>query len=176
MKDSLTDTLILLFRNLIPFFITLFFVLVGFVPTHLPLSHFLRPDFALICIYFWVLYRLDLFGIVSTILIGVVVDSLSGLPLGMNICVFLFVYLLTITLAGYVNTKPFVSSWLCFSLIAFLAFVLKWFLFCVYFRTLLTLPHIFMTYVSTILIYPLIARLNMFIQNRYIKTRGDIDE
>ncbi len=176
MKDSLTDVLALTLKKLIPFFITLFFVLLAYVPTHLPLSHFLRPDFAFICIYFWILYRPDLFGIVSTILIGVIVDSLSGLPLGMNICIFLFIYLLTITLADYVNTKPFISSWLCFSLIAFLAFVLKWFLFCVYFRVLLTWPHILMTYVSTILIYPLIARFNMFIQNRYLKTREDIDE
>ncbi len=176
MKESFAELAANQLKKFIPFFVTLFLVLIDFVPTHLPLSHFLRPDLALICVYFWLLYRLDLFGVVSTLLLGLVVDSLSGVPLGTNICVFMLVYLLTMMISSYVNTKPFMISWLVFALIALAAFLFKWILFCVYYRVFLTLPNILTTYLVTVLIYPLIARLNMALQNRYLKTSEDIDE
>lgn len=176
MKDSFAEIASNQLKKFIPFLLTLFLVLIDFVPTHLPLSHFLRPDLALICVYFWLLYRLDLFGVVSVLLLGVVVDSLSGVPLGTNICVFMLVYLLTMMISSYVNTKPFMISWLIFALIAFVAFLFKWILFCVYYRVILELPNILTTYIVTVLIYPLIARLNMLLQERYLKTSEDIDE
>ena len=62
MKESLSEMLMISFKRHIPLFLTLFCVILLCVPTHLPLSHFFRPDLAMACLYFWVLYRSDLFS------------------------------------------------------------------------------------------------------------------
>ena len=176
MKESLREILNGYFKKTIPLLTTLFLVLIGFVPTHLPFSHFLRPDLALICLYFWVLYRLDLFGVLSVIVLGLVVDSLSGAPFGMNICVLVFAYILTITYGSYVNTKPFLISWIGFAIVCFLALLFKWVSFSIYYKTFLSFGHILMSYLVSILIYPFIAQLNIFIQNAYLKDEEVINE
>ena len=176
MKESFAEILNGYFRRLLPILTTFVLVLIAFVPTHVPLSHFLRPDFGLICLYFWALYRTDLFGIVSVIAIGLVVDSLSGAPFGMNIMVFVFAYILTLCYNNYVNAKSFMLSWIGFSFVSFLAYVLKWALFSVYYKTFLSFGHIFVTYIVTVLIYPLIASLNVYIQNSFLGGEEVIDE
>ena len=117
MKDSFSEILILSFKKTIPLFFTLFWVLVLCVPTHLPLSHFFRPDLAMACLYFWVLYRSDLFSVFSVVILGFVSDTLSGTPFGVDLFVFIFVYILTLTYGSYANTKPFLVSWFGFALV-----------------------------------------------------------
>ena len=69
MKETFKEIVIGYLKGLIPFLLTLLMVLIDFVPIHLPLSHFFRPDLAVVCVYFWVLYRIDLFGILSVIIL-----------------------------------------------------------------------------------------------------------
>ncbi len=176
MHDSLTDIALLSFKRSIPFLSTLFFVLVDYVPFHIPLAHYLSPDLACCCVYFWVLYRLDLFGIFSVALLGMICDALSGAPFGMNIFVLTLVYLLTITYGRYVNTKPFIISWIGFALVLLAAFCMKWLLVLIYEHTLLSFWHVLISYIVTVLVYPMLARINIFIQNRYLSNEELFDE
>jgi len=172
MNDTWIEILSAKLKNMIPILSALGLVLIAFIELHLPFLHSLRPDVACISVYFWVLYRLDLFGIFSTFFLGLIVDSLSGAPFGMNVFVLSLVYVLTISYGSYVNTKPFLISWLGFAAVFFAALVFKWVVFSVYYRVFLSFWHIFITYAVTVLIYPLIARLNMFLQNRYLADEG----
>jgi len=176
MKESLSEILVLSFKKLIPLFLTLFCVLVLFVPSHIPLSHFFRPDLAMACLYFWVLYRSDLFSVFCVVVLGVVSDSLSGTPFGLNLLVFVFAYILTLTYGSYVNTKPFFISWVGFALVFFLSLFLKWILLSIYHKMFLPVPHILLTYAATVLIYPLMAQINIFVQNKYLRFEGEINE
>ena len=176
MEESFSEILILSAKKLIPLFVTLFWVLVLCVPTHLPLSHFFRPDLAMACLYFWVLYRSDLFSIFCVLILGVVSDSLSGTPFGLNLLVFIFAYMLTLTYGSYVNTKPFFISWIGFALVFLLVLFLKWLLLSIYYKTFLFVEYIVLTYVTTILIYPLMTRINIFVQNKYLRFEGEIHE
>lgn len=176
MKESFSEILILSFKKLIPLFLTLFCVLVLFVPTHMPLSHLFRPDLAMACLYFWVLYRSDLFSTFCVLILGVVSDSLSGMPFGLNLLVFIFAYILTLTYGSYVNTKPFFISWVGFAIVFFLSLFLKWILLSIYHKMFLPVPHIFLTYASTVLMYPLMAQINIFVQNKYLRFEGEINE
>ena len=65
MNESLIEVLTAKFKMVVPFLCSLFLVLMDFIAVYIPLSHYLRPDIACICVYFWVLYRLDMFGIIS---------------------------------------------------------------------------------------------------------------
>ncbi|MBR2299674.1 MAG: rod shape-determining protein MreD [Alphaproteobacteria bacterium] len=176
MKESFTEILTGCFKRYFPLLMALLFVLISFVPIHLPSWHILKPDFAIIFLYFWALYRSDLFGIVSVIILGLAVDSLSGAPFGMNIIVFVFAYILTLRYANYVNVKPFFISWVGFAFVCFISFFLKWILFSVYYKTFLSFLHILINCAETILIYPLIARLNMYVQNEFLGGDEILDE
>lgn len=168
MGHSFSEIFVLRLKRLLPFLSSVILLLIAYIPGHLPLSKFLRPDIGLICVYFWALYRQDLFGPFSAFILGGIADSLSSVPLGLNIFAFVFVFAATGTTGSYVNVKPFIASWGIFSLIAFAAIVLKWLLISIFYSRFLPFGTIFVGYIATVLLYPLIARLNIFIQNRFL--------
>lgn len=176
MEDSLTEILEGRLKKILPFLCSVLLVLVAYVPIHLPLSQYLRPDVGMICVYFWALYRQDLFGALSAFVLGFVADSLSAVPIGLNVFSFMLVFALSSTFGSYVNSKPFALSWGGFAIISLLAFVAKWLLISVYYSKFLAFGGVFTAYLATVFLYPLIARLNIWIQNRFLANEEVIYE
>lgn len=176
MRETFSEILENGLKSFLPLLCSFFLLLVIYVPVHLPLSRFLRPDVGMICVYFWALYRQDLFGSISAFLLGFVADSLSAVPMGLNVFAFMFVFAAGSTASSYINMKPFAVSWLGFAVISFLAFVIKWLLISVFYSRFLVFGSIFAGYLATVCFYPLIARLNIFIQNRYLASEDVVYE
>ena len=176
MDDSFSDIIYNQIRRILPLLYTILLILLAYIPVCIPLSKFLRPDVSMICVYFWSLYRRDLFGPISVACVGVVADSLSATPLGSNMFVFMLIYVLAINFSSLVNTKPFVVSWVGFSIISLVAFLIKWLVISVYYSTFLSFIGILTGYVATVLLYPLIARLNVFVQNKFLANEEVIYE
>lgn len=176
MNNSLSEMTDSYLRKLYPFMFSLLFVLINNMPIHIPFSHFLRPDVAMACIYFWTFYRADLFSVAAVVALAILTDMLSASPLGLNLFAYLCVYLLTKVFANYINSGSFIISWVGFALIALFVFGIKWLLMSCYVRTFLGFNNILLTLLTTLLIYPLIARINIFLQNRYLISDEVIDE
>ena len=176
MKESFSEILLLSLKKAIPLLLTIFFVLVFCVPLPLPHIHYFKPDVGAACLYFWVLYRSDLFSVLSVALLGLAIDGVSGTPFGLNLMVFMLMYILTLTYGSYVNTKPFLISWFGFAVVFLAALFAKWLILSVYYKVFLLTEHIFLTYFATVLIYPLLARINIFVQNTYLRFEGEIHE
>ena len=176
MEDSLTEILENRFKKLLPFLCSVILLLIAYVPIHLPLSQYLRPDVGMICVYFWALYRQDLFGAISAFALGFIADSLSAVPVGLGIFSFLTVFALASTFGSYVNSKPFALSWGGFAVISLFAFVIKWLLLSVFYSKFLAFGGVFTAYLATLFLYPLIARLNIYIQNRFLANEEVIYE
>ena len=155
-------------KKVLPLLFSTFLLLIAYIPVHIPLSQFFRPDIGMICVYFWTLYRQDLFGVCSTLVFAVIADSLSAAPDGLNIFIFIFIFTMSVTFASYVNTKPFAVNWAGFSVISLMAFVVKWLLSSMFYSRFLPFGGIFAAYAATVFLYPLIARLNIYIQNRFL--------
>lgn len=168
MDESIDEIVEYGLKKLLPFLCSVVLLLLTYIPIHLPLSQFLRPDVAMICVYFWVLYRRDLFGVFTVVLLGLINDSLSAVPTGINIFILMMIYVQTCSFGSYVNTKPFSVSWGGFAIISFLAFTIKWLLLSMYYSHFLPFGGVFAGYLATALLYPLIARLNIFIQNNFL--------
>lgn len=176
MKESLKEAALYRIKALIPFFSSLFLMLVFFVPTHIPLSHFLRPDIGLICVYFWALYCRNVFGLISIILLGAVMDTLSMMPMGLHIAVFVFVYLMAAYFGNLVNTKPFIVSWTSFAVVCFMALGLKTAILSLYYHRMIPFLYVLMIYAASVLIYPLIARINIWLKEKYLTDDEEIYE
>lgn len=166
MEETFSEILEDYMKRFLPLLCSVCLLLVFYIPIYLPLSRFLRPDIGIICVYFWALYRQDLFGSISAFLFGLIADSLSAVPIGLNIFVFMFVFIAGSTSSSYVNMKPFTVSWIGFTVVSFLAFVIKWLLASIFYSRFLAFGGIFAGYLATVCFYPLVARLNIFIQNR----------
>ncbi len=168
MKENFIDILTQYLKQMIPFFLTALLVIINFMFIHISWLRFFKPNLALCCLYFWVLYRPDLLGISAVIILGFMTDVLSGEPLGMNICVLTFSYILTSFIRQHINTQTFLNSWIYFLLISFCVYLFKWMLFSFYYKSFLSVFYTFISYFSTVLLYPLITKLNIFIQEHYL--------
>lgn len=168
MNDSYAEIFGNMFKRFLPLLCSALLVIAAYIPIHIPLSKFLRPDLGMICVYFWALYRQDLFGPFSVFVLGLIADSMSAVPTGLNIFVFVFIYVLASTFGSYVNTKPFAVSWIGFAVISLLAFTVKWLLASFYYSRFLAIGGITAGYAATVLLYPLVVRFNIFIQNKYM--------
>ncbi len=168
MDDSIGEILEYGLKKLLPLLWSVLLLLITYIPIHLPLSQFLRPDIAMICVYFWALYRRDLFGIFSVVLLGFIGDSLSAVPAGLNIFILMLIYVQTCSFGSLVNTKPFAVSWGGFAVISFLAYLIKWLILSIFYSRFLPFSGVFAGYLATVFLYPLIARLNIAIQNTFL--------
>ena len=70
------------------------------------------------------------------------------------------------------NAKPFVVIWYGFMALSFVAVLVKWLVASVYHNTFLPLPILMLGYLIGIVMYPLVAVVLAFIQNRFIQDDG----
>lgn len=168
MEESLSEVISQQFKKLLPLLCSAVSLLVSYIPVHLPFISMLRPDMGLICVFFWALYRQDLFNFGSAFVLGFLADCMSAAPLGLNVFVYLFIFMLCSTFGRFINMKPFMVNWCGFASVLAFALLIKWLLISFYYRQFLPLSGVAFSYGATLFWYPLIARLNMWIQNRYL--------
>lgn len=168
MRDSFSEKLRLYLLRGIPLLSTLLLIFVSFVPINSGQFGYLRPVIGLICVYYWTLKRGDLFSFCSAFIIGFLTDIYSSSPLGINILLLMLVVAATHWLAHYFQNSSFGAGWFIFTLVGFCAFILKWFMLMIYAGRILPLWEAFFGYLSTVMFYPLVAIINIKIQNKFL--------
>lgn len=126
-------------------------------------SHFC-PNIGLICVYYWTLKRGQLFSFFSAFIVGLLTDAYSSSPFGLNILLMMLIVAVTIWLAHYFQNASFGAGWFIFCLTAAGVTLLKWLLLMIYFGRIISLREITVNYLSTVLFYPLIAIVNVYVQ------------
>lgn len=168
MRDSFSEKLRLFLLNGIPLFSSLLLMFLFFMPLSSVQLNYFRPLIGLICIYYWTLKHHDLFGYCSAFIIGFLTDVYSSSPLGVNILLMMSVVAVTVWLAHYFQNSPFGAVWFIFALICLSCTLLKWLFLMIYAGRFLPLEEAFLSCLSTIMFYPLIAFVNARIQNRFL--------
>lgn len=113
-------------RGLLPLLCTLAVVLIGAVPTRLPMFELVAPALTLAAVYYWSIYRPDLLNAFFILLLGVLQDLLIGGPVGVSSFVLLLTYLVVVTQRKFFHGKSFSVVWWGFMLIALGAGVMSW--------------------------------------------------
>ena len=101
MNDELKENIKSLVQRTVPFLLSLIFVLFGYVPASLGGSADLRPAAGMICVFYWVLHRSDLFNMFSVFFLALIADFLSSAPLGAEIISYLTVYVCVSNLSKF---------------------------------------------------------------------------
>lgn len=105
-------------KQALPLASTALVALLSVVPLPIPEYAVLAPNFVLICAFYWIVHRPDLFPAWGAFLIGLFDDMLSGAPSGLNAFVLLLVHSTIVAQHKFFRGKAFWLIWASFALVA----------------------------------------------------------
>lgn len=119
----------------------------------------ITPFSTLCAVYFWSLYRSDLFTPAAAFATGILYDALAGLPLGLTALVLLVVRQLVVVQQRFFLARSFPVVWCCFLLLAPAAEIARWLLISLWWGRLFDLAPVMLSVLLTIALYPLASLL-----------------
>lgn len=159
MRPSFWHRIDFLARRLTPFAITLLLVVLGQIPTGIPMFAEVAPVLALMSIYHWAVYRPELLPSYGVFFIGIVQDALSGAPLGIHALIFVLLYMAVLSQRGFLAGRAFSVIWLGFAMTAMAGQVLLWLVMAMYQGALMPVRPVAVQFILTLMVFPLLARV-----------------
>ena len=169
MQDEIAENVKGYFQRLSPIFFSLFLILLSYVPLDFVLSSNIRPAVGMICVYYWIIHRPDIFNLFSVFILGLVDDVLSAVPTGTNIFSLLVLFVLLLNLGRFFFFFPFIVTWYGFAILSFLTFLCKWLIVSIYYGQFLPFVQVLFSYLFSVTAYPILSLFNAFIQNYLIQ-------
>jgi rod shape-determining protein MreD len=164
MKFILLQRDVGLINRLMPMLTTVVCVLVSVVPAHLPAFTAVTPAFALMAIYHWTLYRPDLLPFGAVFAVGLLLDMLTGAPLGISSLVLLLAHALVLTQREHLLMRRFTVVWVGFLVVAAAAAVVQWVVVSLFYGMLLDVRAFLFQGVLTVATYPVVSYLLVRVQ------------
>lgn len=168
MSEELKESLAIYLQRLLPLLSSIFLLFVSYIPLDFTLSNNIRPAVGMICVYFWVLHRPDIFNLFSVYVLGLVEDIISSAPFGSNIFALLVLYVLVTNLSKYFNAKPFTVIWYGFVLLSLITFLSRWLVVSIYYADFLPLSIVMFSFLVTAASYPVLSLINVFVQSKFM--------
>jgi rod shape-determining protein MreD len=153
-------------RSLAPFATGILAALIDVIPMIGLGARGVTPFSTLCVVYFWGLYRPDLFTAPAAFLTGLVYDALAGLPLGLTSLVLLLVRHLVVVQQRFFLARSFPVIWCCFVLLAPAAELARWGLACLWWGRWFALRPTAVSLLLTVAMYPVISLLLSRMHNR----------
>jgi len=155
-------------RLFLPIVVTILYILTGVLTWPFPFIGAVTPFLGLVAVYYWAIYRPELFPVWAVFLIGLLNDIVHFLPLGLSAFVFVGVYQLLHVQRRFFFGQTFYVLWVGFALIAFLASFVDWAFLSFLEGHALTLRPIMMQYLFSIAFFPLAAWVLIRIQRAFL--------
>lgn len=156
-------------RNLSPAGLALALVIVGAVPLHIPGYARVAPMLPLMAIYHWAVFRPQTMPAILVLVIGLLQDALTGLPIGVNAMVYLIVYGMVLSQRSFFVGKSFAMLWLGFVLVVGVAAIATWVLVSAYNGILAEPTVVFFQGVVTIGVFPVVAWVFLRWQQAFLR-------
>jgi len=139
-----------LVRLFIPFLFSVFLVLLTAIPIYLPGYGEIPINVGLIAVFYWAIYRPDLYPPIAAFFLGLWQDILMGGPIGLYSLILLLTNWLIVSQRTFFQGKSFVIIWCSFSMVSLATGTLSWIIVCglngafispfgVFFQALLTI-------------------------------------
>lgn len=113
-------------RKFAPFAFTVVLVLLAVLKVPVPGFVDLAPMLPVVAVYYWSLYRPELLPPVAVFAIGILVDSLSGTPLGVNALLLLAVCAFVRSQRQLLEPRGFILHWFAFLIVVAVFESLRW--------------------------------------------------
>ena len=142
-----------------PFMLAVILAMIISVPLQLPYVGAIAPYLTLAAVYYWAVFRPDLFGYGSAFCLGLFADIVSGGPLGLGALVLVAVQGVSVTQRRFFLGKPFHILWWGFAVIAPVAMLLTWLLASIYSGMFLAIGPVVLQAIVTVALFPAVAWL-----------------
>lgn len=172
MSDDWSENLTLYFQRMLPLFSSLLLVFLSYVSLGIDGMSGIRPAMGMICVYFWLVHRPDIFNLGSVYFLGLIEDIISSAPFGSNVFALLVLYVLVSNLSRFFNGKPFIVIWYGFAMLSLIVFFGRWLLVSVYYSQFIPMFSVLFSYLFSVAVYPLLSLVNAFVQNTLMKDEG----
>ncbi len=169
MSEDIDENITTLFQRVLPLATSVLLLMISYIPLDFSLFNNIRPAIGIICVYFWIIHRPDLFNLWSVYFLGLLDDIISASPFGSNILALLVLYVLINNSSRFINAKPFIVTWYWFALLSLVTMLARWLVVSVYYSQFLPLTILIFSYLVTAAAYPLVSLLLAYIQNRWIQ-------
>ena len=113
-------------RSFAPFVISFILIMLSALPLYLPGYGEIVIEVGLVSVFYWSIYRPDLFPSVAALALGLWQDILVGSPLGLHALIFLLVNWAIMSQRNFFQGKSFIVVWWGFSVVALIAASLSW--------------------------------------------------
>ena len=117
-------------RLLAPFVTSVLLVMLSALPVYVPGYGQIAVDVGLVTVFYWAIYRPDLFPAVAAFALGLWQDILIGSPIGLHALILLLANWAIVSQRTFFQGKAFGVIWWSFSLVAFIAAILSWVIVC----------------------------------------------
>lgn len=141
-------------RHLVPFGLTVLFILLSMLPSHVPGMVRIGPMLPLAAVYYWSVHRPDLMGAGMVFAIGLLDDLLNGAPLGTGALTLLLLHGIVSAQIRFISGRSFGVTWLVFMVLGAIAVFLKWLAVSLVHGALVAGLDVFYSYLMTVALYP----------------------
>jgi len=156
-------------RKLAPFVFTVVLALLAVLRVPAPGFVDIAPMLPVIAVFYWSLYRPELLPPVAVFTIGILVDSLSGTPLGVNALLLLAVCAFVRSQRQLLEPKGFILHWFAFLIVVAMFESLRWALMSLLGGSFLALgPPAYMAGLAVAL-YPFFSWLLLRVHRAFLK-------
>lgn len=94
-----------------------------------PDAGMIKPHLVLMAVYYWAIFRPTLIPTWLCFVVGILLDSLSGMPLGLQAFVLVAAQSLVRDQRKFLMAQPYISVWAIFGLVVGMAALVQWALF-----------------------------------------------
>lgn len=116
-------------RLLIAYILLGFLFLLNLTALPIPYAGVIKPDFVLMAIYYWAIFRPRLIPTWLCFAAGILLDVLSLTPPGLQAFILVLAQSLVRDQRKFLMAQPYISLWAVFGLVALMAAAIQWALF-----------------------------------------------
>lgn len=172
MIAALVQRPLLLLRQVLPGLSSFILALLSCVPMHMPEYLAVMPNFGLMAVFYWTIYRPDLLPVSVVLGIGLIHDLLIGGLIGLTPLAMIGTYGIVLKQRRVFLGKPFGVTWWGFMITAAAAGFASWLIVSLLaLKPLPLLPMLLQT-VATVLLFPLVVWFLVRVHRHFVPTIG----
>lgn len=156
-------------RQLTPYFLTVFLIVLSSVPYDVPGLARVMPLFSLMAIFHWGVYRADLLPTYAVFSIGLFQDALSGVSMGVFTCIYILAYNIVTAQRRFFAGKSFFVVWLGFVLVSAGTTISVWGLLSLFKGLVIDPRAVISQYVIGLGFYPIVAYIFLRWQRAFLQ-------
>lgn len=144
-------------RLTVPVSFLIFLFMLSVVALPIPDIGHIKPAYILMTIYYWSIYRPTLMPPWICFLVGLLLDILSSLPLGVNAMIFTLVQWMVRDQRQFLMGQPYIVIWFVFAVVTAISHMLQWAMYGLVEWSWAPLLPVGISMAATFLLFPVIS-------------------